>query len=472
MARGLPVQRFGPFALDPASGRLLRGDDPIRLSSSLAAILVQLVDHAGSVVSKEALIDAGWGNAAISDNTLDQALSRLRKKLDDEAGSAGYIETVPHRGYRLTAIVDLTHRPIPEGALDAHLAPFLALLHGRTELETLDRDAVRRAREQFDAAVRQAPHHAAAHVDLAMACALVFEGSTVDLTADTATLRAGIEHARTGCALMPSSAEAWSTLSFLLALNGDTDAAVAAGWKAMELDPEDWHHALRAAYVSWGERRLRAARGVLAVCPGLALAHWLRTTVFIARGAFDAAFAEVQRGCAAQGAQTDGFAFAAVGLHLLHGHLLAARGQLDEAVSAFRRELASVSKSSQVYSRECAANTWYALAAVHRRQKQHEASRAALTRAVTIAPGHVAAAAALRGEVPSNAAPIDRAIAQAIVLARNGRHPEAARVYHEALRTAPPGSAGWLLPVEPTLDPDAHPDAWAEALALVRVRAT
>jgi DNA-binding winged helix-turn-helix (wHTH) protein len=472
MARGLPVQRFGPFALDPASGRLSRGDAPIPLSSPLTAMLVQLVDHAGDVVSKEALIEAGWGKAAITDNALDQAIFRLRRTLDGTAAGDSYIETVPHRGYRLTAAIDVTHRPIAEGEVDLHLAPFLALLHGRTELETLDRDAVRRARDQFDAAVQQEPHNAAAHVDLAMACALVFEGSTVELTPDTATLRAGIEHARTGCALMPNSAEAWSTLSFLLALNGDTDAAVAAGSKAMELDPEDWHHALRAAYVSWGERRLRAARSVLALCPGLALAHWLRTTVFIARGAFDAAFAEVQLGWAAQDAQTGGFAFAAVGLHLLHGHLLAARGQLDEAAAAFKRELAGVDKSSQVYSRECAANTWYALAAVHRRQRQHDAAKAALTRALTIAPGHVPAAASLRGQVLSSASPFDAAMGQAIIEARNGRHADAARIYHAAVRTAPPGSAGWLLPVEPTLDPGAHPDAWSEALALVRVRAT
>jgi hypothetical protein len=54
---------------------------------------------------------------------------------------------------------------------------------------------------------------------------------------------------------------------------------------------------------------------VLKFCPGLALAHWLKTRVFIARGAYDLALAEVALGCAAQDAQTPGASLNGGGRH-------------------------------------------------------------------------------------------------------------------------------------------------------------
>jgi hypothetical protein len=41
----------------------------------------------------------------------------------------------------------------------------------------------------------------------------------------------------------------------------------------------------------------------------------------------------------------------------------------------------------------------------------------------------------------------------------------------EALSSAAPGNALWLLPVEPLLHVTAHPDIWARALGHVRNRA-
>ena len=64
-------------------------------------ILAHLVAHAGTVLSKDALIDAAWRDVAVTDNSLEQAISRLRRwpRFDGDA----LIETVPRRGYRFTA---------------------------------------------------------------------------------------------------------------------------------------------------------------------------------------------------------------------------------------------------------------------------------------------------------------------------------------------------------------------------------
>jgi hypothetical protein len=54
---------------------------------------------------------------------------------------------------------------------------------------------------------------------------------------------------------------------------------------------------------------------------------------------------------------------------------------------------------------------------------------------------------------------------------RNGKPAEAARIVDDALAAAPPGSAGWLLPIEPMLQAYANADLWAPALARLRTRA-
>jgi len=73
--------------------------------------------------------------------------------------------------------------------------------------------------------------------------------------------------------------------------------------------------------------------------------------------------------------------------------------------------------------------------------------------------------------IHNDAKPIGAAMAKAAVSAVNGQHGHAAQVIGEALLRAEPGSAGWLLPVDPLIDVTAHPEAWAEALAILRNRA-
>jgi hypothetical protein len=48
-------------------------------------------------------------------------------------------------------------------------------VQGRTELDTLDRDAIGRARHAFEDALREAPDYMPAKLGFAMACGLAFE---------------------------------------------------------------------------------------------------------------------------------------------------------------------------------------------------------------------------------------------------------------------------------------------------------
>jgi DNA-binding winged helix-turn-helix (wHTH) protein len=139
------VHCFGPFELDLASGRLFRGDRRVPLSRPQAAILVKLVFHAGEVVSKDALHETAWGATSVQDNSIDKAVSDIRKALGETRIHRTYIETVRHKGYRFAATVQRTERQPGETPLEEQLAPYLAFVQGRTELDTLDREAIRRA---------------------------------------------------------------------------------------------------------------------------------------------------------------------------------------------------------------------------------------------------------------------------------------------------------------------------------------
>lgn len=476
MPGGGNVFRFGPFELDVSRERLFRGTAPVSLSDPQTAILLHLVANVGEVVSKEALARAAWRNAAVGDNSLDKTISRLRKTLGSGGNGTRYIETVPSRGYRFVASLERALRHDCNLSIDAQLETWRLFVQGESDLNTLNRDAIVRARRTFEEVLRDTPDYPPACVGLANACALAYESTRIDTAPDAAALKLAVEYASKGCELSPTWADAWSTLAFVLCLNGNTRDAEAAACKAVDLDPFDWRHALRLSYVSWGEGRLRAARRVLTLCPGLALAHWLMGTVFIARQAFDPALEVLRQGCAEQDAQATGAAgFHAVGLHLLRGLALAAMGGVDTAVAELTREIESP-HSGQLYARECTANTWYTLGALHHRQRRRDEAAAAFKQALTVVPGHLFAAAALGIDSPSASRPqdpntIDHAVVQAIGLARAGRHPDAAHVCREALAQAPPGLAGWLLPAEPMLNPTARPEVWAHTLQILRDRA-
>jgi tetratricopeptide (TPR) repeat protein len=144
-------------------------------------------------------------------------------------------------------------------------------------------------------------------------------------------------------------------------------------------------------------------------------------------------------------------------------------------VDEFNRELAGPDRG-QIYLRECWANTWYALGAVHLRRGNVGAATSAFRRALEIGPGHVFSMAALGLPIPA-LAPSDPRIAEAniaraIALARRGRHRDAADVYRETVLSGPAANTGWLLPVEPILRVSARPEIWGDVLAIVRQRAT
>lgn len=485
-----PSFAFDHFELDPARRRLIAGGEPVALSDRHLEVLLLLVAQAGHIVSKDDLMEAGWKDVAVGDNSLEQAISSLRKLLGTPPGGGVYIETVPRRGYRFIASVSRMATRESDETLEALLAPHRAFVEGRAALESLDAAQVLRAREVFEDALQRVPEHSSAHVGLANACVLQFEMTRAGSAPDEAALAKAAQHSREACRLDPQSAEAWATLGLVFDRIGQHVDAVAASKRAVALEPGNWRHSFRLAYVGWGEERLRAAQKTLTLFPEFPLARWLAATVYVARQVpqeaereLDAAFA------AAPGdeGKPEGYSrFSAVALHWLRGLLHLAAGDSSQALAEFERELAA-SQTGHVYATECAANTWYAIGAVHLRHQRSQEAEAAFGRALQYVPVHpmarlglaIASGRDAAGE-PGNAAaahpsrvnPIDVAIFRAAqVVCSGGSAGSANQLVDAALAAAPPGGAGWLLPVEPLLNVSAAPQAWASALARLRNRA-
>jgi TolB-like protein len=94
------IHIFGPFRLDAEAKILFRGAQPTALGQRAVVLLRLLLERAGAPVSKDALIETAWPGLAIEDANLTVQIATLRRVLEEVAGGASWIETLPRRGYR------------------------------------------------------------------------------------------------------------------------------------------------------------------------------------------------------------------------------------------------------------------------------------------------------------------------------------------------------------------------------------
>ena len=92
------VWRFGDAEFDEARGSLSVAGQAVELDRNCAAILSILLLEAGREVAKERLLQAGWPDRIVHENSLAKAVGRLRKALGPDGDA---IETVYGLGYRL-----------------------------------------------------------------------------------------------------------------------------------------------------------------------------------------------------------------------------------------------------------------------------------------------------------------------------------------------------------------------------------
>jgi DNA-binding response OmpR family regulator len=108
-ARGEEADRvvgleLGALRVDPARREATLDGEPIELSRKEFELLHLLIRNAGSVVTRERLIDEVWDpNWFGSTKTLDVHVSGLRRKLGDDPAEPRYLHTVRGVGFRFSS---------------------------------------------------------------------------------------------------------------------------------------------------------------------------------------------------------------------------------------------------------------------------------------------------------------------------------------------------------------------------------
>jgi predicted ATPase/DNA-binding winged helix-turn-helix (wHTH) protein len=109
------VLRFGPYAFHLRQRLILEGDRPLRMGGRALDILQVLVERAGSVVSKDALIAHVWPTSVVEEINLRVHIAALRRALGDGQNEQRYIVNIPQHGYSFIAPVqcDRAGTPVP-----------------------------------------------------------------------------------------------------------------------------------------------------------------------------------------------------------------------------------------------------------------------------------------------------------------------------------------------------------------------
>lgn len=93
------------WRVEPATCRISRGDESIKLEPKVMDLLVYLASRRGKVLSREELEATVWPGVVVGYDALTNAIIKLRKALDDDSKHPRIIETISKKGYRLIAAV-------------------------------------------------------------------------------------------------------------------------------------------------------------------------------------------------------------------------------------------------------------------------------------------------------------------------------------------------------------------------------
>lgn len=92
------VINVGPFAVDLGQNSLIHNGESTYLGPLRASLLAYLCKHINKVVARDDLADSVWGRS-VSDHTINQHISQLRKSLQQLSREDLTISTIPKKGY-------------------------------------------------------------------------------------------------------------------------------------------------------------------------------------------------------------------------------------------------------------------------------------------------------------------------------------------------------------------------------------
>lgn len=104
--------RVEDWTVRPTAGEIIGSDGSVRhLEPKVMDVLVELARAYPDVLERDDAIRVVWRGRAVADDGLARCVAAIRKALGDSTSAPRYVQTVPKRGYRLVAAVQIEAEP-------------------------------------------------------------------------------------------------------------------------------------------------------------------------------------------------------------------------------------------------------------------------------------------------------------------------------------------------------------------------
>src|ERR1700730_17888264 len=102
--------QFEDFVLNRGACELRRGDVVVPLQRIPLELLCLLVERRGELVTREEILEKVWGKGVFvdSESSINTAIRKIRRALDDNADAPRFLVIIPARGYRFVASIQET----------------------------------------------------------------------------------------------------------------------------------------------------------------------------------------------------------------------------------------------------------------------------------------------------------------------------------------------------------------------------
>jgi len=98
---------FDDVRVEPTTFRAFKAGNPIQLEPKTLRLLLFLIENRVRLIEKGEILEGVWNGTHVTENALVREIGKLRKTLGDDPKTPRYIETVPTRGYRFIAEIEV-----------------------------------------------------------------------------------------------------------------------------------------------------------------------------------------------------------------------------------------------------------------------------------------------------------------------------------------------------------------------------
>jgi DNA-binding winged helix-turn-helix (wHTH) protein len=102
------VFRFADVEVRERESLLIKAGERIAVEPKAFRVLLFLLRNPGRLIPKGEIVESGWNDSAVSDDSLTRSIAELQRVLGDDSREPQFIVTVPNVGFRFICDVNAT----------------------------------------------------------------------------------------------------------------------------------------------------------------------------------------------------------------------------------------------------------------------------------------------------------------------------------------------------------------------------